>query len=118
MKRGKKKRAGIVILAAVIVLVGAGIFFYYQTQYYLVLNGEKEVELNLCQTYEDPGASAKKGGEDVSDQIEVRGTLDLQTREFDTSFSIAKTRHIEITPLAVNFFVKFYDFVSACRCSL
>ena len=69
MKRGKKKRAGIVILAAVIVLVGAGIFFYYQTQYYLVLNGEKEVELNLCQTYEDPGASAKKGGEDVSDQI-------------------------------------------------
>ena len=46
MKRGKKKRAGIVILAAVIVLVGAGIFFYYQTQYYLVLNGEKEVELN------------------------------------------------------------------------
>ena len=60
MKRGKKKRAGIVILAAVIVLVGAGIFFYYQTQYYLVLNGEKEVELNLCQTYEDPGASAKK----------------------------------------------------------
>ena len=79
MKRGKKKRAGIVILAAVIVLVGAGIFFYYQTQYYLVLNGEKEVELNLCQTYEDPGASAKKGGEDVSDQIEVRGTIDLQT---------------------------------------
>ena len=41
-----------------------------------------------------------------------------RTREFDTSFSIAKTRHIEITPLAVNFFVKFYDFVSACRCSL
>ena len=39
-------------------------------------------------------------------------------REFDTSFSIVKTRHIEITPLAVNFFVKFYDFVSACRCSL
>lgn len=39
-------------------------------------------------------------------------------REFDTSFSIAKTRHIEITPLAVNFFVKFYDFVSACWCLL
>ena len=41
-----------------------------------------------------------------------------RAREFDTSFSIAKTRHIEITPLAVNFFVKFYDFVSACWCLL
>ena len=41
-----------------------------------------------------------------------------ENREFDTSFSIAKTRHIEITPLAVNFFVKFYDFVSACWCLL
>ena len=44
--------------------------------------------------------------------------LKIFNREFDTSFSIVKTRHIEITPLAVNFFVKFYDFVSACRCSL
>ena len=44
--------------------------------------------------------------------------ISTMIREFDTSFSIAKTRHIEITPLAVNFFVKFYDFVSACRCLL
>ena len=44
--------------------------------------------------------------------------MEMTAREFDTSFSIAKTRHIEITPLAVNFFVKFYDFVSACWCLL
>ena len=49
---------------------------------------------------------------------EKYGKITVQFREFDTSFSIAKTRHIEITPLAVNFFVKFYDFVSACWCSL
>lgn len=29
------------------------------------------------------------------------------TREFDTSFSIVKTRHIEITPLTVNFLSNF-----------
>ena len=44
--------------------------------------------------------------------------ISVHTREFDTSFSIVKTRHIEIAPLAVNFFVKFYDFVSACWCLL
>ena len=48
----------------------------------------------------------------------LSGLSKMFTREFDTSFSIAKTRHIEITPLAVNFFVKFYDFVSACWCLL
>ena len=42
----------------------------------------------------------------------------LNTREFDTSFQTAHARYIGITPLAVNFFVKFYDFVSACWCSL
>ena len=45
-------------------------------------------------------------------------SFSVKIREFDTSFSIVKTRHIEITPLAVNFFVKFYDFVSACWCLL
>ena len=40
------------------------------------------------------------------------------TREFDTSFQTAHARYIGITPLAVNFFVKFYDFVSARWCSL
>ena len=39
-------------------------------------------------------------------------------REFDTSFQTAHARYIGITPLAVNFFVKFYDFVSARWCSL
>ena len=39
-------------------------------------------------------------------------------REFDTSFQTAHARYIGITPLAVNFFVKFYDFVSACWCLL
>lgn len=43
---------------------------------------------------------------------------DLISREFDTSFQTAHARYIGITPLAVNFFVKFYDFVSACWCLL
>ena len=42
----------------------------------------------------------------------------LRIREFDTSFQTAHARYIGITPLAVNFFVKFYDFVSARWCSL
>ena len=44
--------------------------------------------------------------------------IPIQTREFDTSFQTAHARYIGITPLAVNFFVKFYDFVSARWCSL
>ena len=42
----------------------------------------------------------------------------MPSREFDTSFQTAHARYIGITPLAVNFFVKFYDFVSACWCLL
>ena len=42
----------------------------------------------------------------------------INIREFDTSFQTAHARYIGITPLAVNFFVKFYDFVSARWCSL
>lgn len=75
----KKTKVLVIALALLVLLSGAGIFMYYQTQYYLVLKGEKEVELSLCQAYEDPGASAKKGGRDVSDEIRVETDLDLQT---------------------------------------
>ena len=35
-------------------------------------------------------------------------------REFDTCKSTTKSEYIEIKPYTANFFVKFYDFVSAC----
>lgn len=78
MKTRRRTKIVVICLALLVVLVAAGIFAYYQTQYFLVLNGDKEVELNLCQTYEDQGASAKKAGKDVSDQIETKSNLNLE----------------------------------------
>lgn len=78
MEKRKKRRILVICLAAVTLLGAGAIFYYYQTQYYLVLNGQEHVEVNLCQAYRDPGASAKKGGEDVSSQIRVKSDLNLQ----------------------------------------
>lgn len=77
----KKKRGGLTAALAILlllVLAGAGGLLYYQTQYSLTLNGEEELELNLCQVFEDPGASAKRGGKDVSSQIQVTGSVNTQ----------------------------------------
>lgn len=76
--KGKKTKVIVVVLALLVIAAAAGIFAYYQTQYFLVLNGDKDVELNLCQTYEDPGATAKKGGKDVSSQIQIKSDLNLE----------------------------------------
>lgn len=91
MKKRKFAGAGkwAVCLLLALVLLTAGIFTYYQTRYFLVLNGDKKVELNLCQTYEDPGASAKKGGKDVSSQIKMKSDLDLsRPGNYTVSYSL------------------------------
>ena len=77
MKR-KKTKIIVIGLALLVILAGAGIFAYYQTQYFLVLNGDKNVDLNHCQTSEDPGAAANKGGKDVSSQIQIKSDLNLE----------------------------------------
>lgn len=77
----KKKGRGLGLALAILlltVLAGAGAMLYYQTQYSLTLNGEEEIELNLCQVFEDPGACAKRGGEDVSSQIKITGSVNTQ----------------------------------------
>lgn len=74
----KRKMVVAVCLLAAVVLLGAGAILYYQTQYYLILNGEKKVELNLCQVYEDPGVSAKRAGKDVSGQVKVNSDLNTE----------------------------------------
>lgn len=45
--KGKKTKVIVVVLALLVIAAAAGIFAYYQTQYFLVLNGDKDVELNL-----------------------------------------------------------------------
>lgn len=78
MKKQKKKGVAVICLLLAVMLIGAGIFVYYKTQYYLVLNGEKTVELNLCQVYRDPGVSAEKGGRDAVSQVQVKSDLDVE----------------------------------------
>lgn len=78
----KKKKRGsnalIVILVVAIVLLGAGSLLLYYAEPSLALNGDEEVELGLCQVYKDPGVSAKRWGQDISDQVKVTSSLDTQ----------------------------------------
>lgn len=76
--RGKKIKVTVICLTLLVALAAGGIFVYYQTQYFLVLKGDKNVELTLCQTYEDPGASAKKAGKDTSNLIKVVSDLNVE----------------------------------------
>lgn len=77
-RRKKRRMQALVLVLFLIVLAGAVFFVYYQTQYSLTLIGEDELEVNLCQVFEDPGVTAKKAGEDVQDEVEVYSTLNTE----------------------------------------
>ena len=72
----KKTKTAVICLTMAVILIAGGIFVYYYTQFSLVLNGEKEVTLNLCQVYEDPGVSAKRGGKDAGREVRTDSDLD------------------------------------------
>ena len=48
----------------------------------------------------------------------LTGRTMKKNREFDTCKLTTQSKHIEITPFSVYFFVKFIDFGSACLCLL
>lgn len=77
-KRRKGSKAAIVILSVAILLLGTGSGLLYYGAPSLTLNGEEQVEVGLCQVYEDPGVSAKKLGMDVSDQVSVTSNVNTQ----------------------------------------
>ena len=72
----RRLKAAVITLSILVLGIGACLFIYYQTQLSLTLNGEHEVTINLNGLYEDPGATAMKGGRDLSDQVQVIGKLD------------------------------------------
>ena len=54
-------------------------FFYYTYESYLRLNGDETVTLGLNGVYEEPGAEARSGGEDVSKDVEITGSVDTSS---------------------------------------
>lgn len=74
------KRKYIVLILALLAAVILGlVVFYYTNMSYLKLNGDKIVTVGLNGVYDEPGAEAKAGGKDVSDDVKITGEADLST---------------------------------------
>lgn len=73
----------LLVLAVLLVAVTGGIGYiavhYYTEETYMVLNGEAHMEVGLHGLFQDPGVTAKKGKQDVSDQVEVSSQVDTTT---------------------------------------
>jgi hypothetical protein len=88
---------GIILLVCVLaggVLVGSVICYFACQNDCFKLNGPKEVELYIGQTYEDPGCTVIEFGQDISDQVVRSGSfMDLEggTSETEGSFYIKYT---------------------------
>lgn len=83
MKRKQKRRKKgrlwpLVVILLLLAFGGAAFFIYIQTQYFFALMGPEEMEVNLCQVFEDPGVSARKEGRDAADQVEIYSGLNTE----------------------------------------
>ena len=74
-----KRKILILVLAVLAVGILGTAFFYYTNESYLRLNGDETVTLGLNGVYEDPGAEARSGGEDVSKDVEITGSVDASS---------------------------------------
>lgn len=74
-----KRKILILVLAVLAVGILGTAFFYYTNESYLRLNGDETVTLGLNGVYEEPGAEARSGGEDVSKDVEITGSVDASS---------------------------------------
>ena len=74
------KRKILVLVLAVLALGILGtVIFYYTYESYLRLNGDETITVGLNGVYEEPGAEARSGGEDVSKDVEITGSVDTSS---------------------------------------
>ena len=74
-----KRKILILVLAVLAVGILGTAFFYYTYESYLRLNGDETVTVGLNGVYEEPGAEARSGGEDVSKDVEITGSVDASS---------------------------------------
>lgn len=74
-----KRKILILVLAVLAVGILGTAFFYYTYESYLRLNGDETVTVGLNGVYEEPGAEARSGGEDVSKDVEITGSVDTSS---------------------------------------
>lgn len=90
----------VIILFLMVIIVGAGLVIFHNVTYGIQLKGEQDVTLNLCQVYEEQGATARKYGRDVSDQIKITSDLDIEKPgEYTVTYSVKEmtaTRNITV----------------------
>ncbi len=71
-----KSKLLVLVLAVVVAGIAGTAIFYYSSQSYLRLNGDDKVSIGLNGIYEEQGAEARSGGNDVSDSVKISGSID------------------------------------------
>ena len=74
-----KRKILILVLAVLAVGILGTVIFYYTYESYLRLNGDETVTVGLNGVYEEQGADARSGGEDVSKDVEITGSVDTSS---------------------------------------
>lgn len=85
-----KLKALIIVLLFVVVSGAIWLTAYSKFVFSLYLLGDQNVELRLCEYYEDEGVEATRFGKDVSDEVEITSDLDTQVPgEYTIIYSLA-----------------------------
>lgn len=79
MKNDRLLKTLVVILLIAVIDLGLGTLMFHHSLNHLIIKGDKNIEINLCRIYEDPGVDARRAGIDVSDSVEVSGSVDTET---------------------------------------
>lgn len=79
MKKDKLLKMWIIILLIAVIDMGLGTLMFHHSLNHITVRGDRNVEVNLCQIYEDPGVDAYRAGLDVSDKVRIRGDVDTGT---------------------------------------
>lgn len=79
-KNQLKGRGLFAVLIALMVSITGGIgiigLHYYTAETYMTMNGQPEMTVGLYGLFEDPGVTAKRGGRDISNKVEVKSSVD------------------------------------------
>lgn len=102
MKKIKRKLPiSVLCLLILVIAAGIGLAVFHCATYGITLNGDDIIELNLCQVYEEPGATARKYGKDISDRIQITSNLDIEKPgNYTVTYScegMIKTREIRVS---------------------